>query len=268
MASIALRSAASGLNALNTKLDVISNNIANANTTGFKASRANFQDLFYIQRRLPGVENANGDQRPTGLSVGLGVETSGTQLDFAQGSPIQTGRELDLYIAGRGFFRVDIEDDTGEGVGFTRAGNFTVNSDGDLVLATDAGRLLDPPINIPEDARNITIRADGIVGGNVAGNADFVEFGQIELVDFINPAGLQQIGENLFIESEASGDPLPGDPGTQGLGTITQGTLEASNVNPTQELIELIQTQRTFEMNSQVVQAADEALQQISQLRR
>ncbi|MEM0984418.1 MAG: flagellar basal-body rod protein FlgG [Planctomycetota bacterium] len=268
MASIALRSAASGLSALNTRLDVIANNLANANTAGFKASRANFQDLFYIERRLPGVENANGDQSPTGLSVGLGVEVSGTQLNFEQGSPIQTGRELDLYIAGRGFFQVDIEDDQGNGIGYSRAGNFAINAEGDLVLATDSGRRLEPNINIPQDARNITISADGIIGGNVAGNAEFVEFGQLQLADFINPAGLRQIGENLYVESGASGQPLPAQPGTEGLGTIVQGTLEASNVDPTRELIELIRTQRSFELNSQVIRAADEALQQIGQLRR
>src|SRR6187402_2112393 len=151
MANIALQSAATGLSALNTKLDVIANNLANVNTNGFKASRANFQDLLYIERKQPGLENSNGDKRPTGLYVGLGVEVAGTQVDFTQGSPLSTNRPLDAMIEGSGFFQVKVEDQLG-GTAYTRAGHFAVNADGELVLANDQGRRIEPQITIPDDA--------------------------------------------------------------------------------------------------------------------
>ncbi|MEM8756437.1 MAG: flagellar basal-body rod protein FlgG [Planctomycetota bacterium] len=264
MASIALQSAASGLSALSTKLDVVANNLANVNTQGFKASRANFQDLLYIERAQPGVENANGDQRPTGLFVGLGVKVSGTQVDFTQGAPITTERPLDLMIEGLGFFQVGIEN--GE-TAFTRAGNFTLNSDGEIVLATDVGRRVEPNITIPDDAQTITIGADGTVSVSIRGQAEPQEVGQFQLASFINPAGLNQIGENLFTESEASGPPIIGDPTQDQFGRIFQGRLESSNVDATYELIELIRTQRAFEMNSQAIRAADETLRSVAQLR-
>src|SRR5262249_20140277 len=152
MANIALQSAATGLSALNTKLDVIAHNLANVNTNGYKASRANFQDLLYIERSQPGVENAAGDRRPTGLYLGLGVRVSGTQVNFEQGPPVNTGGKFDLMIEGMGFFRVKVEDSIGGGLAYTRSGSFTTNPDGDLVLATDQGRRLEPNINIPSDA--------------------------------------------------------------------------------------------------------------------
>ncbi len=268
MAIIALQSAASGLNALNTRLDVIANNLANANTTGYKASRANFEDLLYIERAQPGVENANGDQRPTGLYVGLGVKVSGTQVQFAQGSPISTDNPLDLMIEGEGFFQVAVEDELGGGTAYTRAGNFTLNSDGDIVLANSQGRRLEPNIQIDEDVVNITINSNGVVYVLRPGETDPEEVGQIETATFVNPAGLRQIGENLFVESAASGQPVTGEPGTDSRGGIAQGILESSNVDPTRELIDLIRTQRSFELNSQAIRAADEALQSIGQLRR
>lgn len=267
MAYIALQSAASGLNALNTKLDVIANNIANVSTTGFKGSRANFQDLLYIERAQPGVENANGDQRPTGLYVGLGVKVSGTQVSFAQGAPIATENELDVMIQGRGFFRVATDDALGA-IGYTRAGNFTLNADGEIVLASDQGRRLDPVITVEDDIIKVEIDANGQVYGLRAGEQEPEPIGQIELATFINPAGLRQIGENLFAESAASGPPIEGNPGEESRGRLLQNHLEASNVDPTRELIDLIRTQRAFEMNSQTIRAADEALQQIGQLRR
>lgn len=264
MASIALQSAASGLTALSTKLDVVANNLANVNTTGFKSSRANFQDLLYVERQQPGVENVNGDQRPIGLYVGLGVQVAGTQLSFEQGSPIATERPLDIMIDGLGFIQVGIEE--GE-IAYTRAGNLTQNADGELVLASDVGRRLEPRINIPEDARTITIGADGRVFVSQPGEPEPQEVGQIQLATFINPAGLSQIGENLYTETSASGAPIVGNPSEGHYGRILQGQLESSNVDATFELIELIRTQRAFEMNSQAIRAADETLRSVAQLR-
>ena len=266
MANIALDSAASGLKALNTRLDVISNNLANVNTVGFKSSRANFQDLLYIERAQPGVENPDGGEKPTGLYVGLGVKVSGTQQNFETGSPIQTDQPYDLYIRGDGFFQVQVEDSLGE-FAYTRAGNFTLNSEGVLVLATDIGRPLVPQIQIDPDAVSVSVSPDGRVMQVMPGN-EIEEVGQIEIATFVNNAGLKPIGENLFVETEASGVPNNGAPQTERRGALLQGVLEASNVDPSRELIELIRTQRAFEMNSQTIRAADQALQTVSQLRR
>lgn len=269
MATNALGSAASALSALSTRLDVIANNLANVNTTGYKASRANFQDLLYVEKAQPGVENANGDERPTGLYVGLGVKVSGTQLDFEQGAPLPSDRELDLMIEGSGFFQVEVEDELGEGgIAYTRAGNFTLNSDGSIVLASDQGRILQPEIQVPEDALGVEIQSTGEVYVALEGQADPQLIGQLEIAGFVNPTGLKQIGENLYTESAASGPPITGDPGQDGLGRILQRNLESSNVDPTLELISLIKTQRAFEMNSQTIRAADDVLQAVGQLRR
>jgi flagellar basal-body rod protein FlgG len=248
---------------------VIANNLANVNTSGFKASRANFQDQLYLERGQPGVENANGDQRPTGLYVGLGVRVSGTQVDFTQGSPVASGSETDLMIEGRGFFQVRVEDELGvDGFAYTRAGNFVRNSEGELVLATDQGRRLEPEVVIPDDVTEVSIKPDGRVFITRAGEAESEELTQITVALFVNPAGLKQIGENLFVETAASGEPIVGEPGTDGRGRLLAGHLESSNVDPTRELIELIRTQRAFEMNSQSIRAADETLRNIGQLRR
>ncbi|MEM1167094.1 MAG: flagellar basal-body rod protein FlgG [Planctomycetota bacterium] len=269
MAVMALQSAATGLTALSTKLDVTANNLANAATEGFKASRANFEDLFYQEKRLPGVENRNGDRRPTGFYVGLGVKVSGTQLDFSQGALITTERELDVAIVGDGFFQVDVEDDLAPGgIAYTRAGNFSVNGDGELVLASSEGRRLVPGINIPLDATSVDITADGRVNVGIPGQDEPQQVGQLELAGFINPQGLSQLGENLFGETIASGPPVLETPGQGGLGEVRSGFLEGSNVNPTFELIDLIRTQRAFEMNSQTIRAADETLSAVAQLRR
>lgn len=268
MSITALHTASTGLSALSTQLDVTANNLANVNTDGFKASRTNFQDLLYIEKSQPGVENANGDQRPTGLYVGLGVKVSGTQVDFSQGPLINTGGELDIAIEGKGFFQVEVEDDRApDGIAYTRAGNFTLNEDGEIVLANDQGRRLEPNITIPDDAVGVSISTDGQVFVQIAGNANARRVGQIELARFINPAGLRQIGENLYAETEASGDPLTGDPTEDSFGALRQSFVEGSNVNPTRELIGLIRTQRAFEMNSQSIRTADEVLQTVAQLR-
>lgn len=268
MAIIALHSASTGLSALSTSLDVVANNLANANTDGFKASRVNFQDLLYIERAQPGVENANGDRRPTGLYVGLGVKVSGTQVDFGQGAPNPTDRPLDIMIDGEGFFQVEVGSDIGQGLAYTRAGNFAVNETGQIVLASSGGRPLLPTITIPDGATNITITEDGRVNVTLPGQNEPEEIGVIELATFINPAGLKQIGENLYLPSAASGTAELGEPNENGRGSILQGMLESSNVDPVKELVNLIRTQRAFEMNSQSIQAADEALQTIGRLRR
>jgi flagellar basal-body rod protein FlgG len=270
MAVVSLHSAASGLSALNTELDVIAHNLANVNTDGFKASRVNFQDLLYQEKALPGVENANGDERPTGVFVGLGVKVAGTQLDFSQGAPLATGRALDLYIDDdSSFFQVQVEDDRAEGgIAYTRFGAITTNSEGELVLANAEGRRLVPPIEVPVEATQIEVNNDGAVFVQIPGEAEPEEIGRLQLATFINPQGLAQLGENLFAETGASGPVQIGEPATESFGQIRSGFLEGSNVDPTFELISLIRTQRAFEMNSQTIRAADETLRSISQLRR
>lgn len=268
MAITALHSAANGLSALSTSLDVTANNLANVNTTGFKSSRVNFEDLIYQEKAQPGVENANGDQRPAGLYVGLGVKVSNTQFDFEIGAPVPTERPLDLYVEGDGFFQVDILEEQGNGIGYTRAGNFFRNRDGDVVLGNSDGPRLEPPINIPDDTTSLSITADGVVYAFQAGNAEPNEIGQLELANFVNPPGLKPIGGNLFVETAASGPPIVGVPGEGSFGTILQSYLESSNVDPVKELVSLIKTQRAFEMNSQTIQAADQTLQVIANLRR
>ena len=268
MAVIALHSAATGLSALSTSLDVIANNLANVNTDGFKSSRANFQDLLYQEKAVPGVENANGDQRPTGLYVGLGTKISGTQLNFSQGPAQTTDRPLDLRISGDGFFQVQVGDDLGEGLAYTRAGNFTRNANGEIVLANSEGRRLDPGITIPEEASSVTIGQDGVVSVTLPGQIEPQEIGTIELALFINPAGLKQVGENLYVPTAASGEAQIGSPQEGGRGGLVQGSLEGSNVDAVIELINLIRTQRAFELNSQSIQAADEVLQTVGRLRK
>ena len=267
MAVIALHSASTGLRALNTSLDVIANNLANANTDGFKASRANFEDLLYLERAQPGSETTNGDQRPTGLYVGLGTQISGTQQNFAQGPILPTGNEFDVAILGEGFFQVAVSsDESPTGLAYTRAGNFTLNSEGELTLPTSVGRVLEPAIQFGPEHTSITIGADGTVTALANGVEE--EVGVIELAKFVNPAGLRQIGENLWAPSVASGDPEVGQPGTDGIGELLGQALEGSNVDPVTELVNLIRTQRAFEMNSQSIQAADDMMQTIGQLRR
>lgn len=268
MAILALHSASTGLSALSTALDVVANNLANTNTPGFKGSRANFEDLLYLEKAQPGVENANADQRPTGLYVGLGTKLSGTQISLAQGPAQATERPLDIMIEGDGFFAVQVEADLSDGgVAYTRAGNFALNADGEIVLANAAGRRLDPPITIPENYSTITVNQDGSVYVGVNGEQDAQLVGTIETVNFVNPAGLKHLGGNLFAPTAASGDPNQGEPGTDGRGTLRQNFLEGSNVDPVIELVELIRTQRAFELNSQSIQAADEVLQSVGQLR-
>ena len=268
MATIALHSAASAMTALNTSLDVTANNLANLSTTGFKSSRVNFQDVLYMQRAQPGVENANGDQRTMGLSVGLGTRVSGTQLNFQQGGTLQTGRKLDVTIDGAGFFRVTVDASIGDGTAYTRAGNLALNSQGQLVLGSDQGRRIEPPVTIPDNATGIQIDSTGRISVTVTGTIDPQEVGQLQTAVFINPAGLSQVGENLYTQTAASGPPIVGNPGTDQRGKLQQGALEGSNVDPTEELIGMIKTQRAFEMNSNAIRTADSMLQTVSNLRR
>jgi flagellar basal-body rod protein FlgG len=269
MSSVAMNTSASGMEAMSTKLDVIANNLANVNTVGFKRSRVNFEDLFYQVKRQPGVENTLGNISPAGVEVGTGVQVSSTQLDFTQGSFDTTSNELDLAIDGNGFFRVQIYPDMGpNGIGYTRAGNFFTNANGELVLGNANGFKLDPPITIPENATAISVSNDGTVSVTTPNEADQQQVGQIQLSRFINPSGLLAKGQNIYVETAASGTPIDGNPTEDGFGIIQQRALEASNVEPVKELVCMIQTQRAFELNSQSIQSANEMLSTIVNLRR
>lgn len=267
MAIVALHSASSALSALNTSLDVTANNLANVNTPGFNPSRANFEDLLYQEKMQPGIENAYGDNRPIGLYVGLGVRVTGTQIQFNQGNPIATGNPLDLTINGRGFFKVESPDSPG-GYAYTRAGQFTRNNEGQVVMASSTGQKLQPEIIIPIEATEITIDNTGMVSYTLPDDPAPVELGRLQLTSFINPTGLSSVGGNLFEETTASGPPQDGDPGTDQWGSILQNFIEGSTVDPTRELIDLIKTQRAFEMNSNTIRTADETLRTVAQLKR
>ncbi|NQU24166.1 MAG: flagellar basal-body rod protein FlgG, partial [Candidatus Nealsonbacteria bacterium] len=244
----------------------IANNLANVQTIGFKKDRANFDDLFNRHEKMPGAEDALGKFTPTGISIGLGSKVTSVQSDFVQGAFEVTGSELDVAIVGQGFFQV--QDPNGDTV-YTRAGKFSKNADGDIVMSSaNVGRLLEPPITIPVDATNITISADGIVSVRQPGTVTMNQVGQINLAQFVNPAGLLKLGENLYSETDSSGTATLGNPGQDGMGNLRQGTLEASNVNPVEELIGLITTQRAFELNSKAVQVGDEMMQVVANLRR
>ncbi len=268
MAFTAMNASSTGLSALSTSLEVIANNLANTNTDGFKATRVNFQDLLYMEQRQPGIENDIGDISPTGLYVGVGTRVSGTQTDFAQGSAVPTGAPLDVTINGNGFFVVEVEDTWTDGLAYSRAGNFALNAERELVMANQNGRRIVPNITVPYDVPEsaIVITDDGQV--QISRGAEFEQIGQLELAYFANNAGLQPIGENLYVETIASGEVSAGIPTENGLGNLIQFHLEASNVNPVTELVSLIETQRAFEMNSQALKTADEMLQSVTNLRR
>ncbi len=268
MAIQTLYTAATGMESMQFRLDTIANNLANVNTTGFKRDRANFEDMFYVNHKLPGAEDADGQRTPTGIHVGLGSRPTSTQSDFRQGTFDTTTKDLDLAIEGPGFFQV--RDPISQQILYTRAGNFSLNAEGSIVMASAGiGRLLEPQIQIPQEAVKIQISPQGIVTYVTQNSPDQQQAGNIELANFINPEGMLKLGENLYSQTDASGQPITGAPGSQeGLGQVRQGALEQSNVEPVRELIDLITTQRAFEMNSQVVQAADQMLQVVSNLRR
>ncbi len=266
MAITALHTAATGMQALSTKIDVIANNIANADTPGFKSARANFQDLLYQTRAQPGIQTSADTTSPLGTQVGLGVTVSNTQINFIQGSPVLTKNSLDVMIDGDGFFQLDLP---GGGTAYTRAGNFVRNSAGELVLGNSYGyRLKGAPTistDIPSD--RISFSSDGRVFYR-DNNGQIVDAGQIQLARFANPSGLLQAGSNVFVESGASGTPIEGTAGSTGLGLLQSGQLELSTTEAVSELVELIKAQRVFQMNSQTIQAADESLRVVASLRR
>jgi flagellar basal-body rod protein FlgG len=262
-----LYSAASGMDAMQTKLDVIANNIANMNTTAFKRDRVNFEDLLYRTQVYPGIQDSQQNTTPVGVQVGLGTRVQSTQKDTRQGTIEQTGRELDIAIEGSGFLAVT--DPVSQSQQYTRAGNLDINANGALVIGSaQTGRLLDPPIQIPPNASAVVINANGQVLVRQPGNTQLQPVGDIQMASFINPDGLLKVGENLYQVTDASGPAQISQPGLDGLGVLRQGSLEKSNVEPVRELIDLITTQRGFELNSQAIQAGDQILQQIANLRR
>ncbi|MEM1404364.1 MAG: flagellar basal-body rod protein FlgG [Pseudomonadota bacterium] len=248
-----------GLDAQQTKMSTIANNLANVGTTGFKRGRAIFEDLIYQNVRQVGSQSSQDTLLPSGLQIGTGARVVATERLFTQGNLTQTDNQLDVAVSGRGFFEILLPDGT---QGFTRDGSFQINDQG--IMVTSAGYQLQPPINIPQDALSVTIAPDGTVSVQQPGAAASTQVGNIQLTDFINPSGLQARGENLFLESGASGAPQPGNPGLNGLGTLNQGYVESSNVNVVEELVNMIETQRAYEMNSRAISTADQMLQYVS----
>ncbi|HOO16659.1 MAG: flagellar basal-body rod protein FlgG [Phycisphaerae bacterium] len=265
MAVTALYTAATGMQAMSTKIDVIANNLANSDTVGYKASRANFQDLLYQIYDLPGAQTSSETTAPLGTQIGLGTTLANTQILFQQGSAQQTGRSLDVMIQGDGFFRVELP---GGGIAYTRYGNFVRNADGELVLGNDFGNRLADDITIPTDipVDRIGIGSNGEVTVLDPDN-NMTIVGQLQLARFPNPEGLIQFGSNLYLQSPATGEPIEGNPGDEGFGILSGGNLEMSTVEAVSELVELIKAQRVFQMNSQVIQASDETLRTVAALR-
>ena len=255
----ALWIAKTGLDAQQTRMSVISNNLANVNTTGYKYSRPVFNDLLYQTVRQPGAQSSQNTEIPSGLMVGTGVRTMSTQKFYSQGNIIQTENPMDIAVSGRGFFEVLLPD--GEAA-FTRDGTFQIDSQGRVV--TSNGYTLQPAINVPANTQSVTIGEDGVLSALVAGSSSPTQIGAIQLADFINPAGLQPVGDNLLKETAASGTPITGTPGTTGLGRTLQGSLESSNVNVVEELVNMIETQRAYEMNSKAISTSDQMLQYAS----
>ncbi|MFK7815380.1 MAG: flagellar basal-body rod protein FlgG [Gammaproteobacteria bacterium] len=249
MSSTALWNAKTGLDTQQTRIAVIANNLANANTTGFKSDRAVFEDLFYQTVRQPGAQSSQDTQFPTGLQVGTGVRLVATEKLFTQGNLTRTEGSLDMAIQGNGFFQILQPDGT---IGYTRDGTFTLDSTGQIV--NSSGYVLQPSITIPPNVVNITVGADGTVSAQVSGSAAPTQVGNIQLADFVNPTGLQARGSNLLFETAASGTPQIGTPGENGLGALDQGSLETSNVNIVTELINMIETQRVYEVNSRAIE--------------
>jgi flagellar basal-body rod protein FlgG len=255
----ALWVAKTGLDAQQTRMSIISQNLANVNTTGFKRSRPVFEDLLYQNVRQAGAQSSQNSQLPSGLMLGTGVRTVATEKLFTQGNSTQTGNTLDISIQGRGFFQITLPDGT---VGYTRDGSFQMDSQGQVV--NSSGYILQPGITIPANTLSLTIGSDGVISALVAGGAAPTQIGNLQVADFINPAGLQPIGQNLFLETAASGTPQTGTPGQTGLGTLVQGAVETSNVNIVEELVNMIETQRAYEMNSKAIQTTDQMLQYVT----
>lgn len=259
----ALYTAATGMQAQDLNISVISNNLANVNTNGFKRSRADFQDLLYQNLRLVGTLSETGNQVPTGMQLGLGVRPAAIQKIFLQGDFVQTQSELDMAIEGKGFFQVTLPDGS---IGYTRAGSFKIDNTGAIVNSD--GFPLEPATTIPSDALSISIDTQGGVSVTQPGTTAPTLVGTIQLANFANPAGLQAQGRNIFLETDASGAPTTGTPGVDERGTIQQGFLELSNVSVVEELVNLITSQRAYEVNSRAIQTADEMLQTANNLKR
>ncbi|WP_312629416.1 flagellar basal-body rod protein FlgG [Scandinavium sp.] len=253
--------AKTGLEAQQTNMDVISNNLANVSTNGFKRQRAVFEDLLYQTLRQPGAQSSEQTTIPSGLQLGTGVRPVATERIHSQGSLTQTNSSKDLAIEGQGFFQVQMPDGT---TAYTRDGSFQIDQNGQLV--TSSGYPIQPAITLPQDAESISVGNDGIVGVKVAGQTALQQVGQITLTTFINESGLESIGENLYRETQASGAPNESTPGLNGAGTLKQGYVETSNVNVAEELVSMIQTQRAYEINSKAVSTSDQMLQRLSQL--
>jgi flagellar basal-body rod protein FlgG len=251
----------SGMDAQQTQLDHITNNLANSATNGYKRSHAVFEDLMYQNLRQTGGATSDQTQLPTGLQVGLGVRTVATSRQFSQGNMQQTSNPMDVAIQGQGFFQIQMPDGT---LGYTRDGAFQVDAQGQLV--TSSGFSVQPGIVVPANATGVTIAADGTVTAAIPGTPAGVTLGQLQLTGFINPAGLEPKGQNLFTETSSSGAPQTGAPGTNSLGTLAQGSLESSNVNVVEELVSMIQTQRVYELNSKAIQTSDQMLQRLAQI--
>ncbi|MGB5300790.1 MAG: flagellar basal-body rod protein FlgG [Thiogranum sp.] len=252
----ALWVAKTGLEAQQTRMSVISNNLANVNTTGFKRDRAVFEDLLYQNVRQVGAQSSQDTRLPSGLQLGTGVRTVATEKIQTLGNIVQTENSLDVAIQGRGFFQVLKPDGN---IGYSRDGSFKMDETGQLV--TSSGYVIQPAITVPNNSISLTIGSDGVVSSLTPGSATPTQLGSIQLADFINPGGLQAVGQNLFDETASSGSPSTGTPGLNGLGTVIQGALETSNVNVVEELVNMIETQRAYEMNSKAIQTTDRMLQ-------
>ena len=251
--------AQTGLEAEQTRMDVIANNLANVNTSGFKGSRAVFQDLLYQNLTQPGAQSSQSTQYPSGLQLGTGVRPVATERLMTQGNLSQTGNSLDLAINGQGFFQVLKPDGT---IAYTRDGTFQLNNQGQVVTAN--GYLVQPTITVPASAQTITIGNDGTVSVTLPGQAAPQQVGALQLASFVNPTGLQSVGDNLYLQTGSSGAPNTGQPTLNGLGSVQQGYLESSNVNVVAELVDMISTQRAYEVNSKAVQASDQMLQYVN----
>ena len=256
---LALWAAKTGLDAQNTQMAVIANNLANSNTTGFKADRAAFQDLMYQNVQQVGAQSTQNTQYSTGLSLGTGVKIAATEKNYTQGSVLQTGGTLDMSVNGLGFFQITMPDGT---LAYTRDGSFSMDSQGNVVTAS--GYPVSPAITIPITSQSVTVGNDGTVSVTTAGTSKVTTVGQIQLANFINVEGLQPTGNNLLVESGSSGAPQVGTPGTNGLGSVQQGSLETSNVNTVTELVNMITCQRAYEMNSKAISTTDEMLQYLT----
>ncbi|BBN90380.1 flagellar basal-body rod protein FlgG [Azospira sp. I09] len=253
--------ARTGLDAQQMQLDVIANNLANTSTNGFKKSRAVFEDLLYQTLRQPGAQSSQQTQIPAGLQLGTGVKPVSTERIHTQGNLQQTGNDLDVAINGAGFFQILMPDGS---TAYTRDGSFHKDNQGQMVTAS--GYPLQPSITIPQNATSLTIGKDGTVSITQPGNTAAIQIGAIQLVSFINPSGLQSVGENLYLETSASGTPTPNTPGTNGLGVLNHKYVETSNVNVAEELVSMIQTQRAYELNSKVVSTSDQMLGRLTQM--